>query len=57
MPHLLGQVCRYGGILHPTCLPQVAKVLDFNAANDGTFWMEFTEFCQYYKVGVQQLSV
>ena len=31
--------------------PKVAKAVDFAAADDGMFWMDFKDFCQYYKVG------
>ncbi|GAX78084.1 hypothetical protein CEUSTIGMA_g5526.t1 [Chlamydomonas eustigma] len=29
--------------------PKVAKALDFMAADDGMFWMDFKDFCMYYK--------
>ena len=33
--------------------PKVAKAVDFAAADDGMFWMDFKDFSQYYKVGRQ----
>ncbi len=30
--------------------PKVARAVDFKATDDGTFWMEFKDFCQFYKV-------
>mmetsp|Transcript_22958 Transcript_22958/g.50371 ORF Transcript_22958/g.50371 Transcript_22958/m.50371 type:complete len:442 (+) Transcript_22958:172-1497(+) len=29
--------------------PKVAKALDFQPANDGSFWMEWKDFCFYFK--------
>ncbi len=29
--------------------PKVAKALDFSPVDDGSFWMDFKDFCKYYK--------
>ncbi|KAG1670360.1 hypothetical protein FOA52_000120 [Chlamydomonas sp. UWO 241] len=29
--------------------PKIARAVDFAVGDDGSFWMEFKDFCQYYK--------